>query len=268
MNQKNESSKGDLIMIKRRRQIYIIAAVVVIAVVAAGLVFVKYLNDNSGQNGKENNSEKGDITVIEESEESIAKREALEADKEKGLLILVNKENPVDSTYKPEDLADIKYFASDRSAAGRFMRAEAADAFHQLSETAKAEMGYEIVVTTAYRSYDFQAMLYNNYVANHGQQEADTFSAQPGKSEHQSGLAADVSSPSVGYQLTRDYINTEEGKWLNDNAYRFGFIIRFPEGKEEITGYMYEPWHIRYVGKTAAEEIFNEGITLEEYLEN
>lgn len=215
--------------------------------------------DDTGKNA-------GKPDVLTESEESIARRAALKEDLDKGLFILVNKQNPVDSSYKPNDLTAIKYFAADRSEVGRYLRAEAAEAFNLLSETA-AEEGHQIVVTTAYRSYDFQSTLYNNYVKIHGQQEADTFSAQPGKSEHQTGLAADVSSPSVNYQLTKDYINTTEGKWLNDNAYRFGFIIRFPKGKEDITGYMYEPWHIRYVGKTAAKEIFDKGFTLEEYLE-
>lgn len=208
----------------------------------------------------------GDSPVLVESEESVARREALKRDLDKGLFILVNKQNPVDRGYKPDDLTAIKYFAPDRSPEGRVMRAEAAEAFNQLSEVAAKE-GYEIIVTTAYRSYEFQSTLYNNYVKTNGQQEADTFSAQPGKSEHQTGLAADVSSPSVGYQLTKDYIHTPEGKWLNDNAYKFGFIIRFPKGKESITGYMYEPWHIRYVGKTAAEEIYSKGLTLEEYVE-
>ncbi len=208
----------------------------------------------------------GKVPVVVESKESVERREALKQDLDKGLFILVNKQNPVDSSYKPDDLTEVKYFASDRLPAGRVMRAEAADAFNQLSEAAAKE-GYEIVVTTAYRSYDFQSNLYNSYVKTHGKQEADTFSAQPGKSEHQTGLSADVSSPSVNYQLTRDYIKTPEGKWLNDNAYKFGFIIRFPDGKEDITGYVYEPWHIRYVGKTAAKEIFDKGLTLEEYVE-
>lgn len=204
--------------------------------------------------------------VVVESEKSVARREALKRDLDKGLFILVNKQNSVDRSYKPDDLTAIKYFAPDRPPEGRVMRAEAAEAFNQLSEVAAKE-GYEIIVTTAYRSYEFQSTLYNNYVKRNGQQKADTFSAQPGKSEHQTGLAADVSSPSVGYQLVEDYINTPEGRWLNDNAYRFGFIIRFPKGKENITGYMYEPWHIRYVGKTAAEEIYSKGLTLEEYVE-
>ncbi len=100
----------------------------------------------------------------------------------------------------------------------------------------------------------------------HGEAEANTFSARPGQSEHQTGLCTDVSSPSVNYQLTTDYADTEEGRWLAEHCHEYGFIIRFPLGKEEITGYQYEPWHIRYVGTEAAAYIHQEQITLEEYL--
>lgn len=245
-----------------KQKTFIIIAVIIML---AGIIYLGTSLISKEQLPVKEESENNSKIVVE-SEESIARREALKKDLDDGFLILVNKENPVDSEYKPDDLADIKYYAPDRSAAGRFMRAKAADAFHQLSEAAAVE-GHEIIVTTAYRSYSFQSTLYNNYVRVHGQDEADTFSAQPGKSEHQTGLAADVSSPSVNYQLTRDYIDTPEGKWLSENAYKFGFIIRYLKGKEDITGYMYEPWHIRYVGKTAAKEIYDQGITLEEYLE-
>ncbi|HAF60089.1 MAG TPA: D-alanyl-D-alanine carboxypeptidase family protein [Bacillota bacterium] len=186
---------------------------------------------------------------------------------EKGLLILINKQNPVDKDYKPEDLVPIeKYYAADRSKAARYMRKEAAQQFYKLVEAA-AEEGYELVMTTAYRSYDFQQILWNNYVANEGEAAASRFSARPGQSEHQSGLAVDVSSPSVDYSLTETFCKTEEGIWLAQNAHRFGFIIRFPEGKESITGYLYEPWHIRYVGEPVATEIYAKDLTLEEYLE-
>jgi D-alanyl-D-alanine carboxypeptidase len=188
----------------------------------------------------------------------------LEADK-KGLLILINKQNPIDSNYKPDDLTKIKYYAKDRSEAGRYMRKEAADQFHLLAEAA-AEEGYELVMTTAYRSYGFQQVLWNNYVANEGEAAASRFSAKPGQSEHQSGLAVDVSSPSVDYALTENFGKTEEGIWLANNAHLFGFIIRFPQDKEDITGYLYEPWHIRYVGEPIASDIFKKGLTLEEYL--
>ena len=191
-------------------------------------------------------------------------QERLEAEK-RGLLILINKQNPVDQAYKPEDLTPIKYYASNRSEAGRYMRKEAAGQFHKLVEAAAAE-GHELVMTTAYRSYGFQQTLWNNYVASEGEAAASRFSARPGQSEHQSGLAVDVSAPSVDYALTDSFGETEEGIWLAQNAHRFGFIIRFPEGKEDITGYLYEPWHIRYVGEPVAAEIYAKDITLEEYL--
>lgn len=181
--------------------------------------------------------------------------------------LLVNRENPVSESFKPQDLELAKYRASNRSESGQYMVKQAAEAFNALSEAAAAEEDYTIVVTTAYRSYSFQKTLHDNYVAKDGQAAADTYSARPGTSEHQSGLAADVSSPSVNYELTQRYADSEEGKWLAENCSRFGFIIRFPLDKDDITGYMYEPWHIRYVGEEPAAFIMNNGLTLEEYFE-
>lgn len=205
-------------------------------------------------------SQEKDIDQEEATEK--AKREA----EGKGLLILVNKQNPVDEDYKPEDLEPVKYYAADRSEAGRYMRAEAAEQFHRLVEAAE-EDGFTLVMTTAYRSYGFQRTLWDNYVANEGEEAAARFSARPGQSEHQTGLAVDVSSPAVDYQLSYSFGETEEGIWLAENSHRFGFVIRYPEGKEDITGYLYEPWHIRYVGEAVATEMYKKGLTLEEYLQ-
>lgn len=180
-------------------------------------------------------------------------------------LLLVNKTHPIDPDYKPWDLTEVKYFAKDREKITRYMRKEVTEAFHQLVEAA-AEEGHTIVMTTAYRSYGVQKTLYEKYVANHGQAAANQYSAKPGQSEHQTGLCADVSSPSVGYKLVVKYGQTPEGKWLAAHAHEYGFILRFPEGKEDITGYHYEPWHIRYVGQPAANRIYENDLTLEEYL--
>ena len=190
--------------------------------------------------------------------------EALEADRAAGYLILVNKEHGLSEDYTPGDLADIIYYAKDRSSKGRYMRQEAANAFHSLSEDAALE-GHEIVVTTAYRSYAFQSDLYYGYISSKGQEWADKYSAKPGTSEHQTGLAADCSSPSVGYQLTSSFGETQEGIWLAENCDKYGFIIRYPQGQEQITGYNYEPWHIRYVGEAAANIIKEKGWTFEEF---
>jgi len=181
------------------------------------------------------------------------------------ILILVNKTYTLASDYEPADLAPIKYYAEDRSPAARFMRQEAADHFHEMIEAAAAD-GYTIVMTTAYRSYGFQSTLWNNYVARDGEEAASKYSARPGTSEHQTGLAADVSAASVNFALTQDFGATEEGKWLAENAHKYGFILRYTKEGEEITGYMYEPWHFRYVGEDVAKEIHELGCTLEEYL--
>ncbi len=135
----------------------------------------------------------------------------------------------------------------------------AAAALAQLQDAA-LDVGYAIPTVSGFRTYDYQVSLYNRYVAQDGQAAADTYSARPGFSEHQTGMVFDVGS------IDNNYGNTAEGQWLAKHCHEFGFIIRYPQGKENITGYMYEPWHIRYVGVKAATEIYQRGITLEEYL--
>lgn len=120
--------------------------------------------------------------------------------------------------------------------------------------------GYDMSLLSGYRSYDYQKSLYESYVARDGEEAANRYSAKPGTSEHQSGLAFDVG------EMTWDYGETAAGKWLKENCAQYGFILRYMEGKEHITGYMYEPWHIRYVGVEHATAIMNQNITLEEYL--
>jgi len=223
-------------------------------------------NPSDGENPTDGENLPDDGNESEGSAQNGDLAETLKEAEERGLLILVNKEHSIDRDYKPEDLVKIRYFAADRSETTRYMRAEAAEAFHRLVEKASGE-GIELKMTTAYRSYAFQKILFDNYVEKEGEEAANTYSARPGQSEHQTGLAVDVSSPSVGYQLTGEYSDTKEGKWLAEHAHEFGFIIRFPKGKEDITGYQYEPWHIRYVGLAAAMEIQERNLTLEEFLQ-
>ena len=133
-------------------------------------------------------------------------------------------------------------------------------AFNKMNADAKS-LGLNLWIASGYRSYWTQNTLYNNYVAVDGKEEADTYSARPGYSEHQTGLAFDLNS------VESSFASTDEGKWVKDNCYRYGLIIRYPKGKENITGYMYEPWHLRYVGVELATKLYNNGdwITLEEY---
>jgi D-alanyl-D-alanine carboxypeptidase len=126
--------------------------------------------------------------------------------------------------------------------------------------------GVELKMTTAYRSYDFQKILYDSYVSREGEAAANKYSAKPGQSEHQTGLAADVSSPSVDYQLSNDYGRTAEGKWLRKTLTVSGLLSVFRRARKRSHGYQYEPWHIRYVGRAAAKEIYERNLTLEEFL--
>ena len=172
--------------------------------------------------------------------------------------ILVNKYYYLDENYVPNNLEEID---KEYSKGGIKLVKEAKEAFQELSKKAR-ESNLNIIAMSAYRSYQYQVTLYNNYVKQDGKEEADAYSARPGHSEHQTGLATDVYNQKETYT---NFEKTEEFKWMQENAYKFGFILRFPKGKEEETGYQYESWHYRYVGKEAAKYIKENNITFEEY---
>jgi len=182
------------------------------------------------------------------------------------ILVLVNKEYNLPADYVPPDLVqpDIPFSFSE-DLLKKKMRAEAARALEELIRQAAAE-GIELAGVSGYRSYQRQEAIFTARARERGEEVANRTTARPGQSEHQTGLAMDVSSPSVGYDLIERFGDTKEGIWLAENAPRFGFIIRYPKGKEHLTGYSYEPWHIRYVGVEAAQEIAARGLILEEYL--
>ena len=140
------------------------------------------------------------------------------------------------------------------------------EAFNKLASDAKS-LGYNFFIGSGYRSYATQKTLYNNYVSRDGQVNADTYSARAGHSEHQSGLAFDICDHNVTACVTSEFDTTDQAKWINDNCYKYGLIIRYPKGKTDETGYMYESWHLRYVGVDLATKLYNNGnwITLEDY---
>lgn len=142
--------------------------------------------------------------------------------------------------------------------------AEASNQIWVMFAAAQAE-GLSMRVQSGYRSYVDQSIIYNGYVAKDGQEAADRYSARPGHSEHQSGLAFDLNTNYYD-GLTTEFGNSPEGKWLAENCHKYGFIIRYPHGKEHITGYMYEPWHVRYLGVEKATAVYESGLCLEEYL--
>ncbi len=144
-------------------------------------------------------------------------------------------------------------------------KAEADAQIKQMINDANAQ-GIELMQVSGHRTFEYQTNLFNRYVKSMGEESAKKLSAWPGASEHQTGLAADFGEKNGNCQLDSCYENTPSGKWLKENAYKYGFILRYPQGKEEITGYSYEPWHYRYVGKELAKKINDKDITLEEYL--
>jgi len=181
------------------------------------------------------------------------------------LLVLVNKSRNLPSTYAPKDLVipNVK-FSFKENLEKKYMRKDAAKALEELFSAAK-EDGINLFAVSGYRSYKRQKEIFNAKAKVYGHEVANKTSAMPGQSEHQTGLAMDISSESEGYQLTEKFGQTSEGKWLTENAHRFGFIIRYPKDKTDMTGYVYEPWHVRYVGKDAAITIKEKNIILEEY---
>lgn len=186
------------------------------------------------------------------------------AAKDKPAIALVNRSNRLDKNFVPKHLTiPAVKFAAYASAEVKKMDSEAALALESLFKAAKSD-GITLLAVSGYRDYDYQNMLYKNKVSAAGKKEADKYVAQPGSSEHQTGLAMDVLSNEYG-SLDEGFANTKSYKWLVENCYKFGFIIRYPKGKEGITGYNYEPWHIRYVGISAS-EITLKHLTLEEYL--
>jgi D-alanyl-D-alanine carboxypeptidase len=184
--------------------------------------------------------------------------------------IVANKQRPLQpKTYVPADLTVPSIqLRSNITNDERQVRRATADALVELSKAA-ATYGVTLTLESGYRSYNFQVNLYNRYVQQQGQDVADTQSARAGFSEHQTGLAADVGGITrPGCNVEQCFADTPEGQWVAANAFKYGFIIRYPEGKTPITGYTYEPWHLRYVGVELATEMHTKNIlTLEEFFE-
>jgi D-alanyl-D-alanine carboxypeptidase len=179
---------------------------------------------------------------------------------------LVNRKNELPGTYVPNDLKKLEDVPTVlNNPEVNQLRQSAYDALKELFKAALDEKGFELYARSGYRSYNTQDSLYNSYVSSNGQEAADKFSAKPGQSEHQTGLAIDITSGTMNFQLSDKFGETEEGKWVSENADRFGFIVRYPKGKEDITGYMYEPWHLRFVGKELAGKIKESRLTMDEY---
>ncbi len=224
-----------------------------------------YNNDEYYYNEDTTSTEDG-VTMTSNDQTAVITENATTIDKRpNSITVLVNKEYSLPSDYVPEDLIepDVLFninYHDDK----RMLRKEAAHALEDLFADAEDD-GLILYGISGYRSYARQNEIYTDNVRTMGIEHTNLYSAKPGFSEHQTGLSMDVSTISVNNRLDEGFAATPESKWLEDNCYRFGFIIRYPEDKCDITGYSYEPWHIRYVGKPLAAYLYEHDLTLEEY---
>lgn len=175
---------------------------------------------------------------------------------ENNLSILVNKYHKLPDNYEPSDLTELSYKNGNYK---YLLRKEAAEAFEKLTSAALLD-NVIFYPFSAYRSFETQNILYSRYKNRDGEEKADTYSARPGFSEHQLGLAVDVRSNTLGDNLTNEHY-----KWMLENSYKYGFIVRYPKGKQHVTQFMEEPWHIRYIGVDLATKVHDSGLTYDEY---
>lgn len=185
-----------------------------------------------------------------------------DANLELDTLMLVNKYYKLPSDYVPDDLVNVSTKYAWGDAGSKQVREIAYNAFLDMWNEAQND-GFYLMINSAYRSYQSQEKVYDDYMKKRGERYADTIAARPGSSEHQTGLSLDIFSKNNSNKNT--FKDTEEALWLKDNAHRFGFTLRYPEDKVNITGYGFESWHYRYVGIEAATYIYENNITFDEY---
>ncbi len=266
---------------------YFTAALCLIAIIISAVLLIKNINKaepNAEPNAEPPIIEQNAEQLIEPTyEEKVGKAykiditpylEYIEPQNKYEYVFLVNPQNKLSKDYEPHDLVDCGYTRKDGRATQK-LRKNAAESLKAFLAEAK-EYGFDdITVTSAYRSYSYQDYLFNMYLESdwksgkyktkaEAEKHTLTYSTKGGTSEHQSGLCLDMHNhPSA----TDAFGGTPAANWLEDNCYRFGFILRYPKDTKHITGIKYEPWHFRYVGRETATEIHNMGITLDEYVE-
>jgi len=219
--------------------------------------------DTSNHSNNEDNVEADGNNSNNNENDSIITDEMMN---DPSIIALVNKQYHLTMDDVPEDLVTVDVPTILDNPEVNQLRKIAADALKEMFDEAKNEDIY-LYARSGYRSFETQTSLFQSYVDRNGEEAANRYSARPGQSEHQTGLVMDVTSESVDYQLTESFGETVEGKWLSEHAHEFGFIIRYPKNKEHITGYIYEPWHIRYLGVEMATNVFHSELTYEELLE-
>ncbi len=255
----------------RRRRMIVgsIAGAVVLAIVAVIVAFA-ILGQGSGVDGAASHSPSASRTPSRTPSPSptptptpTPEVPVADIDTASSLTVVVNKQRPLNpANYSPDVVpVPVPYINEP------YLRQEAASAVVQMFAAITAETGLELQAQSAYRSYDTQVSVYQGWVDSLGQEAADLTSARPGHSEHQTGLAIDVNAlPDQGCSLEPCWGATPHAQWVAANAWRFGFVVRYQDGQTPITGYEYEPYHLRYVGPEVAKDIHDRGIpTLEQY---
>lgn len=256
---------------RRRKNSFLSFAIIclIVVIIPLAIVFHKTGN-NGGESSVESDTEKSETENVTPSENKIDEERTIDVfsydfsagdedltfltgngftgKRKNGItsiegVIVANKTFSLPQDYDPAGLTD-----------------EALEAWNELYDAAAAD-GISLFRLSDYRDYGTQDIIYNRYVEQRGRESADTDSARPGFSEHQTGMAIDINS------VEESFIDTEAGQWLNNNAYKYGWTLRYPKGQEADTGYVYEPWHYRFVGKELAEKLYNGGdwLSLERY---
>lgn len=214
--------------------------------------YLTYLKDNPEV------SVKDAVSLVNVNRDRDFYEDMQETDTSKGDLMLVNKYYKLTKDFKLDDIVPISnQFAYE----GNEIRKHVYERYRSMWNAAKEE-GLLLIVNSSYRDYETQDAVWKDYAEANGEEWADNKAARAGSSEHETGLALDIVTNNV---IMNEFENTEEFKWLQDNAYKYGFILRYPKGKENITGYEYESWHYRYVGEEVAKEIHDLDITFDEY---
>lgn len=213
--------------------------------------YVNYQKDNSEEIKKI-------ISLVNVNRDNEYYTNTTKTDTSKNELMLVNKYNYLDESYEPENIITL----SSRYAYSNNKTSESNLECYKKMFAAAEKDGIDLIISSAYRTHKEQEETYNDYLKGHDEGYANKYAAKPGFSEHQTGLAYDILT--TGVRLTT-FEDTKEFKWLQENAYKYGFILRYPKDKEDITGYEYESWHYRYVGEQAAKIIHDEDITFDEY---
>lgn len=218
--------------------------------------YLKYINDLNKDKEKINFTDV--VALVNVKASNGFYNNPKEADTSKGTAILVNKFNYLKKEYTPDNIVDMSnWYAFE----GRKIVKEVYDAFIEMSNSAKKD-NITLIVNSGYRDYNYQEKLFNEYKDRDGEEYADTYAARAGFSEHQTGLALDI----VSYGATMEnFDKTDTFKWLTKNCINYGFILRYPKDKEHLTGYSYESWHYRYLGKDLAKKVSDSNLTYDEY---